>query len=297
MVEDVAAALVGVHERARGRADGERAVVARPIAVEGVEDVEVRRVAGAQHPVGEHVRVRAAALARDRVHALDVLRAELEQHLVHERDAVVLAEAGPDRAEELVVRGVDHRAGHVEQHDLVRRLDHADVLHQRLAVDDGDAGRLERPQDRQLDHVHPERLAEQAALLQLDANLLRDRFGPAFDRAAEGRDPGPRAILAQPRVVELVVPRRRSEVPDDRLVASAGVGRTGSACPSPRCRCGSRSGSGCSPCRSRGARPAPTPPARASHGRAARVRSRSKSTRCSQSTAFVPNALIVIPDP
>src|SRR3954466_12805623 len=56
-VEDVAAALVRVDERARRGADGERPVVAGAIAVVRVEDVEVRGVAGPQHPVGEDVRM------------------------------------------------------------------------------------------------------------------------------------------------------------------------------------------------------------------------------------------------
>jgi len=173
-----------------------------------VEDVEVGRVAGAQHPVGEDVRVRAAALARDGVDALDVLRAELEQPLADERDALVLAHPGLQRLEEVVVRRVHHRARGVQQRDLVHRLDHADVLHQRLAVDDLDARRLERAQDRQLDDVDAERLVEQAALSQLDADLLGHRLGPALDGAAQRRDAGTRAILAEPRAVDLVVAGR-----------------------------------------------------------------------------------------
>ena len=74
---------------------------------------------------------------------------------------------GPHRAVELVVGGVDHRAGGVEQRDLVAGLDHAGLLHQLLAVDDLDALRLQREQHRQLDHVDAERLAQQAALLEL----------------------------------------------------------------------------------------------------------------------------------
>ena len=94
-----------------------------------MEDVEVRRVAGPQHPIREDVRVRAATLARDRVHALDVLRPELEQTLADERDTLVLADARLHCLEEILVGRVDHRAGRVEQRDLVRRLDLAYVLH------------------------------------------------------------------------------------------------------------------------------------------------------------------------
>src|SRR5437868_4402081 len=95
VIEDVATTLVSVHERARGAADGKRPVVARAVTVVRMEDVEVRRIAGPQHAVGEHMWMRAATLARDRVDALHMLRAQLVEHLVDERDAVVLAEAGP----------------------------------------------------------------------------------------------------------------------------------------------------------------------------------------------------------
>ena len=171
-----------------------------------MEDVEVGGVARPQHAVGEDVRVRAAPLARDRVDALDVLGAELEQPLADERDAFVLANARLQRLEEILVRRVDHRARHVQQRDLVGGLHHARVLHQRLPVDDRDPGRLERAQDGQLDDVDAERLAEQAALLELGADLLGDRLGPARDRPAQGRDAGARAVFAEPRVEELVMP-------------------------------------------------------------------------------------------
>ena len=144
LVEDVATALVGVDLRARGAPDGERAVVARAIAVEGVEDVEVGGVAGPQHAVGEDVRMRAAALARDGVHTLDVLGAELEEHLVDERDALVLAHPRLHGPEELLVGRVDHRAGRVQERDLVLGLDLADVLQEGLAVDDADPLGLQR---------------------------------------------------------------------------------------------------------------------------------------------------------
>src|SRR5206468_10449154 len=69
-VEVIAAALVGVEQRTRGAGHRERAVVARAIAHVAVEDVEVGGITGAQGPIGKHVRMRAAALTRDRVDAL-----------------------------------------------------------------------------------------------------------------------------------------------------------------------------------------------------------------------------------
>src|SRR6202000_797976 len=72
---------VGVLPGRRGPDDAERAVVARPVAVERVDDVEERLVAGADEAVGEVVRVRVAALARDRVHGLDLVGAHLVEPL------------------------------------------------------------------------------------------------------------------------------------------------------------------------------------------------------------------------
>ena len=187
-----------------------------------MEDVEVGRVSRAQRAVGEHVGVGAAALARDRVDALDELRAHLVQDLVDQRDAVVLTDARAHLAIQLLVGGVDHRAGHVQQRDLVTRLDHAGLLHQLLAVGDLDALALQREQHRRLDRVDSDRLSEQAALLELDADLARDVLGAAGlrrHRASQRGDAGARAAVGEPRVVELVVARRRAEVPHDRLVA------------------------------------------------------------------------------
>ena len=122
-VHPLARALERVALRRGRAADDERAVVAGPVAVEDVDDVEVRLVARADQPVGEDVRVRAAPLARDRVDRLDELRAHLEQARVRERHDVALADARLQRLEDVLVDAVDHRAGLRQQHDLVRALD------------------------------------------------------------------------------------------------------------------------------------------------------------------------------
>ena len=220
-VEVVAAALVGVDQSARPARHRERAVVARPVAHEAVEDVEVGGIAGAERPVGVHVRVGIAALARDRVDALDELRPHVVEHLVDQPDALVLAHSGLHRAIQLLVGGVDHRARLVEQRDLVAGLDHPGLLHQLLAVDDIDPRFLQGEQDRRLDRVDADRLVLQPALCELDADLLRDVLGaPGLGghRAAQRRDAGARAAVGEPRVVQLVVARRGAEVPHDRLV-------------------------------------------------------------------------------
>ena len=111
-------------------------------------------------------------------------------------DGLVLAHAGLHRLVELVVGRVDHHRRHVQQRDLVLRLDLARVGHQLLAVDDVDALALQREQDRRLDHVDAERLLVQAALLELDPDLLRDVLRPPHlgrHRAPHRRDAGARA--------------------------------------------------------------------------------------------------------
>ena len=73
VVEPLAAASVRVELRPCRVADVERAVVAGAVAHERVDDVEERLVARPQQPVGERVRMRVAAVARDRVDRLHVL--------------------------------------------------------------------------------------------------------------------------------------------------------------------------------------------------------------------------------
>ena len=65
--------------RARGATDRKRAVVARAIADERLNDVEERLIAGPNQPIREVVRMRRATLAGDRVDALDQVRAHLVQ--------------------------------------------------------------------------------------------------------------------------------------------------------------------------------------------------------------------------
>ena len=73
LVEVVAAALVRVDKRLGCAPDRECAVVARAVAVERMEDVEVGGITRPQGAVREVVWVRAAPLAGDGVDAFDVL--------------------------------------------------------------------------------------------------------------------------------------------------------------------------------------------------------------------------------
>jgi pyruvate dehydrogenase E2 component (dihydrolipoamide acetyltransferase) len=84
-----------------------------------------------------------------------------------------------------------HHGRRVEQGDLVLRLDDARLGHQRLAVHDLEAFLLQREEHRRLDDVDADRFAVQAALFELDADVLRDDLRAAHvrgDRAAQHRD-------------------------------------------------------------------------------------------------------------
>src|SRR5512140_1519916 len=50
-IQVVSAPLVGVYHGPRRAADREGAIVAGPVPVEALQDVEVRRVTGPQHPI------------------------------------------------------------------------------------------------------------------------------------------------------------------------------------------------------------------------------------------------------
>jgi hypothetical protein len=133
------AALVRVVHGARGVTNRETPVVAGAVSHVGVQDVVVHGIAGAQQAIGEHVGMRVAALARNGVDRLHVFRAQIVEDLAHQSHGLVLAQTGPHGAIQLVVGGVHHRGGHVQQRDLVLGLDQASLRHERLAVDHPDA--------------------------------------------------------------------------------------------------------------------------------------------------------------
>jgi len=84
-----------------------------------MDDVEVGLLARPDDPVREDVWVRAASLARDRVHTFDIVRAHPVQPIIHHRDDLVLTHAGLQRLVDILVDAVDHRRSRREQHDLV----------------------------------------------------------------------------------------------------------------------------------------------------------------------------------
>ena len=63
----------------------------------------------ADHAVGEVVRMRVAALAGNRVDRLDVVGAELVEHLVGERHDISLAHPRLQLLPDHVIDAVDHR--------------------------------------------------------------------------------------------------------------------------------------------------------------------------------------------
>ena len=130
--------------------------------------------------------MRAAALARDGVDVVDVLGAEVEQELRDVGHELALADAGLQLLGEQLVGPVDHRAGGVEQDDLVDRLDLAGVEHHLLAVADGDALGSQRGEHRRLDDVDAERHVGDALGLEDVAAISRaaDRNRPASGATA-----------------------------------------------------------------------------------------------------------------
>lgn len=189
--------------------------------------------------------MRRAAFARDGVDALDVLGAEVVQRLGDHPDRFVLADAGSQESVELLVGGIHHRRGLREQPDLVTGLDASSLHEDLLTVDDADALLLQREQDRQLDHVDPERLICQTELLQLPLDLLRHALrdprvgGEGTPQRRDARtgtplEPRARGVLVrrvrigihlggrdvEPRVVQRVVLRRRAEVPRDGVAVA-----------------------------------------------------------------------------
>ena len=196
---------------------------------------------GPQHPVGEDVRVRRAALARDRVDALDVLGAELEEHLVDERDAVVLAEAraaSPCRARRRPRRPsrTPSSSSVISSCVLILRTSCISAWPSTTC----DAGLLQREQHRQLDEVDAERLvrAGRAPRARRGSSPRPTRRGPRPRRAAS-RCRRASARRREPRAVERVVPRGRAEVPQDRLAVLRQQAEADQLVDTPTCRCGS----------------------------------------------------------
>ena len=164
--------------------------------------------------------MRVAAIAGDRVDRLDLLGAELEEQLHGPRHDLVLAHARAQHAVDLVVDRVDDRGRMLEQRDLLRCLDRAGPHHHGLGVGRLDALALQRVERLHVGQVDPQRLAGEPAVgeLAVDASGERIRHARlARHRPAHRGDAGLPARLGEPRRVELVMLRRRAEVPEHRI--------------------------------------------------------------------------------
>jgi hypothetical protein len=207
--------------------DHEAAVVAGPVAVVGVHDVEERLLPRPDHAVGEVVRVRVAPLARDRVDRLHVVRAHLVEAFVRQRDDLVLPDARPERFGDVGVSAVDHGGGGRQQRDLVFRLDLPGVQHHLLAVPDIDVLFLQLEEGGHLGEVHADGLARHACRRQpvFDLrDLLGGQAGDGRGGAAHSGVGGDAVLRLEPRAVQPVVHGGRAEVPEHQF-AGPGVQR------------------------------------------------------------------------
>ena len=193
------------------------------------------------------MRVRRAALAGDRVDALDVLRAQVVERLGDEADAFVLPHPGPQELVELLVGGVDHRAAWVSSRIssvvLIRRASRKTCWPSTTSM----PCRLQRGQ-------HGSSMTSTPSGSSASPNSSSSRLilratssampGVRVEGAAQRRDAGAGAarvagvgavvrcvrisvdapVVVEPRVVQLVVLGRRAEVPHDRVAAAGQQG-------------------------------------------------------------------------
>ena len=185
-----------------------------------MQNIKKGRVAGTQHAVGIDVRMRAAALTRDGVDAFHVFRAQVVEYFADDAHAFVFPHSRFHKAVKLFVCGIDHHAGGVEESDLVLGFDFSHLVHELLAIDDFDSLRLQGEQHGEFDDIDPHRLIEQFAFIEFQLDFFRQvvgQTGRRMGRAAQGRN-ARAGTLGQPRAVNLVMARRRTEIPNNRLI-------------------------------------------------------------------------------
>ena len=234
-VDVLATDLVGVTLGRRGATHLERAVIAGAVTVVTVQDVEERRIAGADDPIRVDVRMRRTTLTGDGVDPLDILRTEIQQGLGDEADTLILAHTRTQRPVQLLIGGVDHRTGMRQQQDLVGCLDPPRLQEHLLAVDDTQPASLQGGEHRHLDDIDTERLVDQPVLgedvIHLGGDII-SQPGTRRNRPTQRRQPRPRPVgiamrlagrpgmgvtMVQPRVVQLMMTSRRTEIPHDRI--------------------------------------------------------------------------------
>ena len=146
------------------------------------------------------------------------------------RNLVTLATSSLSRtpglscSEMQLVGAVDHRAGRVEQHDLVDRLDLARVEHDLLGVADGDALVASSAASIGGSTMStPIGMSATPSALRISRDLARggaEQAGVRGDGAAQADHPGVDVLRPQPRAVQAMVLGGRAEVPDVRIAAA-----------------------------------------------------------------------------
>ena len=219
-VQDFPALFIGVNLRLGRAANRQSAVVAGAIAHIAVQDVKINLVAGPQDAVGIDMRMRTGAFPANGIDALHIFRPQLVQHLVDQGHAVIFPHPGPQFQIQGVIGGVHHSAGGIQQGNFVLGFDAAGFQHQLLAVHYIQPLFLQGEQHYRLYHIHAHRFLMQAAQFQFHADfpgyilgqVSRGRRSPA-----QSGNAGPGAF-PQPGAVNLMMPRRRAEIPQNRLV-------------------------------------------------------------------------------
>src|SRR6058998_639854 len=176
VVHPLARALIGIALRLRRAADGECAVIARAIADEGMDDVEIRLIARTDQPVGEVVRMRAAALARNRIDRFDTIGSHFIQTFRCERDDLAFLHTGLQFGGDILVHAIHHARCDVQQRDLVVAFDLTRGEHHLLAVADLDALFLQGEQHRGFAYVEAQRHIRDALLLEKVFDFLCGLF-------------------------------------------------------------------------------------------------------------------------
>ena len=243
LVEPLAALLIGVALYRRRAADVERAVIAGAVPLVGLQDVEEGLIAWPEHPVGEIVGVWVAALARDCVYRLDVVRAHLVEELVGLGDDVGLAHTGLKLLPDHVIGAVDHGRCLIEQRDLVDVLDLACVEHHLLTVDNLHSGLLQLEEHRRFGEVDADRHLGYAGVVQKRHDLGSVRLHQSDrrrDGAAHAEHSRPHMVGREPVAVEAMMHCGGAEIPDNRLACRASGAQSGRACRAPIPRSWSR---------------------------------------------------------
>ena len=185
-----------------------------------MQDVKINLVAGAQDAVGIDMRMGTGAFPANGVDALHILRPQLVQHLVDQGHAIIFPHSGPQFQIQGIIGGVHHSASGVQQGDFILGFDAAGFQHQLLAVHYIQPLFLQGEQHYRLHHIHAHRFVLQAAQFQFNADFpgyIRRQVSRRRRSPPQSGNAGPGAF-PQPGAVNLMMPRRRAEIPQNRLV-------------------------------------------------------------------------------